>query len=60
MHTGLKNGVTDHYRDLLIAVIRATYDGTLSEKAAKIPEELCTEGKDTNLQPTLEEGLLFF
>lgn len=60
MYTGLKNGVTEHYRELITSVIKATYDGNLVETVAKIPEILCVEGKETNLQSTLEEGLIYF
>ncbi|KAH7831853.1 [FeFe]-hydrogenase [Monocercomonoides exilis] len=55
MIPGVKRGDTIHYRDLITEVAKATYEGNLVERIDLIPIELCCEGRDTNLQPTLEE-----
>ena len=60
MYAGLKNGLTEHYRELLVAVAKATLEGNLIDRIEAIPNEICVEGKDTNLQPSVEKGLPFY
>ena len=57
MYAGLKNGYTEHYRELITAVIQATLEGNLINKISQIEVELCPEGKETNLQESVIKGL---